>query len=83
MSNNNKFLDDIAKLTDSAINTATGSLSTFKNQFDENFNQKIDCFLKERNFVTYEEFAVVKEIAQKSHEEIERLKKQISELQNK
>lgn len=76
---NNKFFDDFAKLADSAINTATGSMSNVKNQFDNAVDEKIDSFLKDRKFVTYEEFAVFKELVQKQAEEIESLKSKIND----
>lgn len=71
MKKDNKILDDLAKLAGS---TFTGAVNV-KNEISEYITTQIEIFIKKMNFVTKEEFEVVKKLAQDNRLMIEKLQK--------
>ncbi|MSO14499.1 accessory factor UbiK family protein [Rickettsiales endosymbiont of Trichoplax sp. H2] len=71
MKKDNKILDDLAKLAGS---TFTGAVNV-KNEISDYITTQIEIFIKKMNFVTKEEFEVVKKIAQDNRLMIEKLQK--------
>ena len=70
MKKDNKILDDLAKLAGS---TFTGAVNA-KNEISEYIAQQIEKFIKKMNFVTREEFDVVKKLAQDNRLMLEKMK---------
>ena len=70
MKKDNKILDDLAKLAGS---TFTGAVNV-KNEIAEYITQQIEKFIKKMNFVTREEFDVVKKLAQDNRLMLEKMK---------
>lgn len=70
MKKDNKILDDLAKLAGS---TLTGVVN-MKNEISEYINHQIEKFIKNMNFVTREEFDVVKKLAQDNRSMLEKIK---------
>ena len=70
MKKDNKILDDLAKLAGS---TLTGAVNA-KNEISEYITQQIEKLIKKMNFVTREEFDVVKKLAQDNRLMLEKMK---------
>jgi BMFP domain-containing protein YqiC len=71
MKKDNKILDDLAKLAGS---TFTGAVNV-KNEISDYITTQIETFIKKMNFVTKEEFEVVRKLAQDNRLMIEKLQK--------
>ncbi len=69
MPKDNKLFQDIARLASSAVATAAGA----KHEFMEFSRQQLETLLKEMQFVTREEFEVVKKIAIENRLRLEEL----------
>ncbi len=76
MKKNNKILDDLAKLAGS---TFTGAVNV-KNEIAEYITQQIEKLIKKMNFVTREEFDVVKKLAQDNRLMLEKIKDKKTEV---
>jgi len=77
MQTRNPFLDDLAKVTNSAI----GALSGVKDEAQARFRDQVAKILDGMDIPRRDEFEAVKAMAAKAREENEELKKQIAELQ--
>lgn len=75
----NRILDDLAKVTGSAVGTLTG----LRKEFEERMKSQFELFLSRMDLVTREEFEVVKEMAAKARREQEELKKRLAALEKK
>lgn len=83
MSKDNKFFDDLIKLSGSAMDAAFNSVVDMRKQFDDMVDEKVDQILKKHQMVTREEFEVVKEMAEKARLENEKLSKQLKDIKTK
>jgi len=79
MSGPNKFFDDMSKLMTNAMGVAQGA----KTEAETAMKGFVDRWLADRDFVTREEFDVVRAMAQKAREENEALKARIEALEAK
>ena len=79
MPTRNPFIDDLAKVANSAM----GALSGVKDEAQARFRDQIAKILDGMNIPRRDEFEAVKAMAAKAREENEELKKQIAELQAK
>ncbi|WP_236870631.1 accessory factor UbiK family protein [Candidatus Bandiella numerosa] len=70
MKKDNKILDDLAKLAGSTFTSAVN----VKNEIAEYITQQIEKLIKKMNFVTREEFDVVKKLAQDNRLMLEKMK---------
>ncbi len=77
MQTKNKILDDISQLMTNAMGVAQGA----KDEANTAISGLLDRWLAERDFVTREEFDVVRDMAQKAREENEDLKKRLEALE--
>ena len=76
MKKDNKILDDLAKLAGS---TFTGAVNV-NNEIAEYITQQIEKLIKKMNFVTREEFDVVKKLAQDNRLMLEKIKDKKTEV---
>ncbi|MRX51422.1 accessory factor UbiK family protein [Paracoccus sp. S-4012] len=76
MTSQNRFLDDLSKLMNNAMGVAQGA----KNEAETAVKGWIDRWLAERDFVTREEFEVVREMAVKSRTEATELRARLDRL---
>ena len=76
MQTRNKLLDDLSKVFTNAMGVAQGA----KTEADNALNDVLDRWLSQRDFVTREEFDVVRAMAIKAREENEILSASIEEL---
>src|SRR5258706_3903732 len=79
MQTRNPFIDDLAKVANSAM----GALSGVKDEAQARFRDQIAKILDGMDIPRRDEFDAVKAMAAKAREENEELKKQIAELQAK
>ena len=79
MQNRNKILDDISQLVTNAMGVAQGA----KDEAETAVRSLIDRWIVDQNFVTREEFDVVRAMAQKAREENDDLKARLDELEKK
>ena len=79
MQNRNKILDDISQLVTNAMGVAQGA----KDEAETAVRSLIDRWIVDQNFVTREEFDVVRAMAQKAREENDELKARLDELEKK
>ena len=70
MKQNNRIIDDIARL---ASSTFTGAVNV-KNELSEYITQQIEKLMKKMNFVTREEFDVIKKLTRDNRVLIEKLR---------
>ncbi|MFV0358324.1 accessory factor UbiK family protein [Tropicimonas sp.] len=77
MQTRNRFFDDLSQLMTNAMGVAQGA----KDEAETAFNSMIDRWLANRDFVTREEFEVVRAMAQKAREENEVLKARLDALE--
>ncbi len=77
MQTRNPFLDDLAKVANSAM----GALSGVKDEAQARFRDQVAKILDGMDIPRRDEFEAVKAMAAKAREENEELKKQIAELQ--
>jgi BMFP domain-containing protein YqiC len=76
MQKDSHFFEDLAKLTSGAA----GAMMNMKREFESMIADKLAGFMAQHQFVTREEFEVVRAMAQKAREENEALKKEIEQL---
>lgn len=79
MQTDNKFFDDMARMASGAA----GSLLDIKREIEAMMTAQMERLLHKMNFVSREEFEVVRQMAQKTREEQEKLSAQLSELEKK
>ena len=79
MQTRNPFLDDLAKVANSAM----GALSGVKDEAQARFRDQVAKILDGMDIPRRDEFEAVKAMAAKAREENEELKKRIAELQAK
>lgn len=79
MQTDNKFLDDLAKLTAGAVGTVQGVRSEMENAF----RQKLEAMLAGLDLVRREEFEVVKAMAETARLENEQLAARLAALETK
>ena len=77
MQSKNKFLDDIGQMMTNAVGVAQGA----KDEAETAMKSLVDRWLADRNFVTREEFDVVRAMAQKAREENDALKTRMDALE--
>ena len=77
MQSKNKFLDDIGQMMTNAVGVAQGA----KDEAETAMKSLVDRWLADRNFVTREEFDVVRAMAQKAREENDALKARMDALE--
>ena len=77
MQSKNKFLDDIGQMMTNAVGVAQGA----KDEAETAMKSLVDRWLADRNFVTREEFDVVRAMAQKDREENDALKARMDALE--
>ena len=70
MKQNNRIIDDLARLANS---TFTGAVNV-KNELSEYITQQIEKLMKKMNFVTREEFDVVKKLTRDNRVLIDKLR---------
>lgn len=76
MQKDSHFFEDLAKLTSGAA----GTLLDMKREWEAMFADKLAGFMAEHQFVSREEFEVVRAMAQKAREENEALKAELQAL---
>ena len=76
MQTRNRLLGDIARVANGAAGVATG----MRDEIESIVQQRIERVLSRLNFVTREEFEVVKELAAKARQEQEALQKRLNEI---
>ncbi|MHC8492178.1 accessory factor UbiK family protein [Thalassospira sp. SM2505] len=76
---NNRILDDITRVTNSALGTMTG----VKGEVDALVRQQFEKILMGMDMVTREEFDVVHDVAIKAAERIDALEARIVELEKR
>lgn len=76
---NNRILDDITRVTNSALGTMTG----VKGEVDALVRQQFEKILMSMDMVTREEFDVVHDVAIKAAERIDALESRIAELEKR
>jgi len=79
MQTKNKFFEDLSKVMTSAVGVAQGA----KSEADNAVKGLLDRWLAERDFVSREEFVVVRAMAEKAREENVLLRSRILKLENK
>ncbi len=79
MQKNNPFFDDIAKMATGAAS----SLLEMRHEVEKIVQQQFEKLSSKMDFVTREEFEVVRDMAQKAREENALLRKEISMLKPK
>tara|TARA_R110001583_G_scaffold9186_2_gene43305 strand:+ start:41263 stop:41592 length:330 start_codon:yes stop_codon:yes gene_type:complete len=76
---NNRLLDDLTRVTNSALGTMTG----IKGEVDALVRQQFEKILVNMDLVTREEFDVVRDIATKATQRAETLETQVSSLEDR
>lgn len=79
MQSGNKFLDDMSKLMTNAMGVAQGA----KSEAETALKGLVDRWMADRDFVSREEFDVVRAMAQKAREENAALAARIAALETK
>ena len=79
MQTRGKFFDDVSQLMTNAMGVAQGA----KEEAETAMKSMVDRWLADRDFVTREEFAAVRAMAQKAREENEALKARLDALDAK
>ncbi len=77
MQTDNGILDDIARIANSAMGTASG----VKDEFESVFKRRIEKILCSMDLVSRDEFDAVKEIATKARSEQENLQSRVKKLE--
>jgi BMFP domain-containing protein YqiC len=77
MQKENKFFEDLSKM----MSSASGAFFDMKREVEQMVATQTEKFVGRMNFVTREEFEVVREMASTAREENEALKKRITELE--
>lgn len=77
MQKDSKFFDDMARM----MSGAAGTMFDAKRELEQQFSAQIEKFLLKMNFVSREEFEVVRAMAQKAREENEELRARIEALE--
>ena len=77
MQKDSHFFEDLAKMTSGAA----GAMMDMKREFESMIADKMGQFMASDQFVTREEFEVVRDMAQKAREENEALKAEIAKLE--
>lgn len=78
MQKDSRLFEDIAKFASGAA----GAAMDMKRELEATITDKVERLMARGNFVTREEFEVVKEMAQKAREENESLKAELDKLKN-
>ncbi|MFH1806922.1 MAG: accessory factor UbiK family protein [Pseudomonadota bacterium] len=76
---NNRLLDDLTRVTNSALGTMTG----VKGEVDALIRQQFEKILATMDMVTREEFDVVREIAARASLRADALEKQVAKLESR
>jgi BMFP domain-containing protein YqiC len=79
MQKDSKFFDDMARM----MSGAAGTVFDAKRELEQQFAAQIEKFLLKMNFVSREEFEVVRDMARAAREENEALKARIEALEKK
>ncbi len=79
MSNKKYFLDDLTRVASGAI----GTIGNVKGEVEAKIKDSIQRLLEDMDYVTREEFEVVKELAQKLKEENVALEAKLENLEQK
>ena len=79
MQTTNKIFDDLSQMMTNAMGVAQGA----KDEAETAMKSWMDRWLADRDFVTREEFAAVRSMAQKAREENEALKSRLDALEKK
>jgi BMFP domain-containing protein YqiC len=77
MQTRNRFLDDLAKVANSAVNVASG----LKGEIDARVSQQFERVLDGMELVDRDEFEAVKAMAAEARAENERLSKRLAKLE--
>ena len=77
MQTENRFFDDLARLADSAVGTA----SQIRTELETLMKQRLERMLADMDLVPREEFEAVKEMAAKARDEQVALQNRIAELE--
>lgn len=78
MQTRNRFLDDLAKVANSAVNVASG----LKGEIDARMSQQFERILDSMDIVSRDEFEAVKAMAAEARAENERLSKRLAKLES-
>jgi hypothetical protein len=76
MQKDSRLFEDIAKL----VSGTAGAAMDIKRELEATITDKIERFMARGNFVTREEFEVVRDMAQKAREENAALKAELEKL---
>jgi BMFP domain-containing protein YqiC len=79
MQKDSHFFEDLAKLTSGAA----GAMLDMKREFEAMIADKLAGFMAQHQFVSRDEFEVVRDMAQKAREENEALKKELEALKKR
>lgn len=79
MQKDNKIFDDMARM----MSGAAGTIFDAKRELEQQIAAQIEKFLLKMNFVSREEFEVVRDMARTAREENEALKARIEALEGK
>jgi len=77
MQTSNRFLDDMAKVANSAVSTLSG----VKGEIEAVVRQQLDRLLSDMDLVPRDEFDAVKAMAAKARTEQEKLEKRVAKLE--
>lgn len=77
MQTNNRFLDDLAKVANSAVSTLVG----IKDEIEAIVNQRVERFLGDRDLVLRDEFEAVKAVAAAARAGEEKLERRVAALE--
>jgi len=78
MQTSNRFLDDMAKVANSAVSTLAG----IKGEIEAAVRHQVDRLLADQDLVTRDEFEAVKAMAAKARDEQEKLEKRVAQLES-
>ena len=79
MSSEKHFIDDLTRVASGAL----GAIGNVKGEVEAKLKESIQNFFDEMDYVTREEFEVIKEMSQKAREENSVLKERLKSMEQK
>lgn len=83
MAGTSQLIEDITKLAGSAVDTAVHSFADMKKYVEDTIHKRIESFLESRQWVSREEYEVLREMVQQSRIEQELLKTRLEQLEKR
>lgn len=81
MAEKSQFIEDITKLAGSAMDTAIHSLADMKKYIEDTIHKKMETLLTAHQFVSREEYQVLRDMVQQARIEQEALKARLDQLE--